>query len=141
MRGECNIAKAVPLVIAKGSCNTIAALQADLAILLRHYERILQWFRATAKGSRNGFAALRVVSAMAPVNVRQCNDVFAKQKLLLGILGPNCVTCLGVRGKRRNVLHCLVNNGFHLRFDRGLGDDLDFVFLLLPQMALPEKLY
>ena len=74
-----------------------------------------------AKGCHKGFAALRGVSAMAPVNVKYCNDVWAKRELLFGILGLNGVTCLDVRGKRRNVLHCLVNNGFYLGFDKGLA--------------------
>ena len=76
-----------------------------------------------AKGCHKGFAALRGVSAMAPVNVKYCNDVWAKRELLFGILGLNGVTCLDVRGKRRNVLHCLVNNGFYLGFDKGLAYD------------------
>ena len=50
-------------------------------------------------------------------------DVWAKWELLVGILGLNGVTCLDVRGKRRNVLHCLVNNGFYLGFDKGLAYD------------------
>ena len=60
---------------------------------------------------------------MAPVNVKYCNDVWAKWELLFGILGLNGVTCLDVLGKRRNVLHCLVNNGFYLGFDKGLACD------------------
>ena len=60
---------------------------------------------------------------MAPDNVNFCHDVWAKRELLFGILGPNGVTCLHVRGKRRNVLHCLVNNGFYLGFDKGLAYD------------------
>ena len=55
--------------------------------------------------------------------LNKCNDVWAKQELLFGILGLNGVTCLDVRGKRRNVLHCLVNNGIYLGFDKRLAYD------------------
>ena len=124
--------------IARGVRNCFAALQKGVAMVLLHCGGFLQWlcFAALrgvlampllrfliAKGCHKGFAALRGVSAMAPVNVKYCNDVWAKRELLFGILGLNGVTCLDVRGKRRNVLHCLVNNGFYLGFDKGLAYD------------------
>ena len=61
------------------------------------------------------------------LSIKYCNDVWAKRELLFGILGLNGVTCLDVRGKRRNVLHCLVNNGFYLGFDKGLAYDAIFM--------------
>ena len=124
--------------IAKGSCNHFRVLQKGVAMVLLHCGGFLQWlcFAALrrvlampllrfliAKGCHKGFAALRGVSAMAPVNVKYCNDVWAKRELLFGILVLNGVTCLDVRGKRRNVLHCLVNNGLYWGFDKGLAYD------------------
>ena len=97
-----NIAETLIFSIARGVRNCFAALQKGVAMV---------------------FAALRGVPAMAPVNVKYCNDVWAKRELLFGILGLNGVTCLDVRGQRRNVLHCLVNNGFYLGFDKGLAYD------------------
>ena len=133
-----NIAETLIFSIARGVRNCFAALQKGVAMVLLHCGGVLQWlcFAALrgvlampllrfliAKGCHKGFAALRGVSAMAPVNVKYCNDVWAKRELLFGILGLNGVTCLDVRGKRRNVLHCLVNNGFYLGFDKGLAYD------------------
>ena len=133
-----NIAETLIFSIARGVRNCFAALQKGVAMVLLHCGGFLQWlcFAALrrvlampllrfliAKGRHKGFAALRGVSAMAPVNVKYCNDVWAKRELLFGILGLNGVTCLDVRGKRRNVLHCLVNNGFYLGFDKGLAYD------------------
>ena len=90
----------------QGLC--FAALRGVLAMPLLRF--------LIAKGCHNSFAALRGVSAMAPVfNVKYCNDVWAKRELLFGILGLNGIICLDVRGKRRNVLHCLVNTQQHTK--------------------------
>ena len=52
-------------------CNT--ALRGGLAMPLLRF--------LIAKGCHKGFAALRGVSAMAPVNVKYCNDAWAKHGL------------------------------------------------------------
>ena len=94
-----NIAETLIFSIARGVRNCFAALQKGVAMVLLHCGGVpamallccmrgvlampvLRFLIAT--GCRKGFAALRGVSAMAPVNVKYCNDVWAEWELLLG---------------------------------------------------------
>ena len=99
---------------ARGVCNCFAALQKGVAMVLLHCGGFLQWlcFAALrgvlvmlllrfliAKGCHKGFAALRGVSAMAPVNVTYCNDAWAKHGLTGSSIfstGTQVIKCFGV---------------------------------------------
>ena len=85
MPGVSNIAETLTFFIARDVRNCCAALRKGVAMVLLHCGGFLQWlcFAASrgvlampllrfliAKGCHKGFAALRGVSAMAPVNVK-----------------------------------------------------------------------
>ena len=130
-----NIAETLIFSIARGVRNCFAALQKGVAMVLLHCGGFLQWLCFAALRGVLAMPLLKFLNAKGVIKVSlhcegclqwllsMLNIVWAKRELPFGILGLNGVTCLDVRGKRRNVLHCLVNNGFNLGFHKGLAYD------------------